>query len=140
MPADFAFGAGDYSFAARSGKTSYADGKFFVRDARPGHDTAIRIKTKSGRQLQIILLDNTDSLALWKGAWLGRERVFLTQAGLVLDGGTLRLEQSGTQGPPRGNLPCAKGNSVRRKGNSRKTRRYFRSLPTARAQPRFHWP
>jgi beta-galactosidase len=91
VPADFALDAGDHSFAARSGKTSYAGGKFFVRDARPGHDAAIRIKTKSGRQLQIILLDNTDSLALWKGTWLGRERVFLTRAGLVLDGGTLRL-------------------------------------------------
>ncbi|HUA37654.1 MAG TPA: beta-galactosidase [Candidatus Sulfopaludibacter sp.] len=91
VPADFVFDAGAHFFVARSGKTSLSDGKFFVCDAKPGHDAAIRVKTESGRQLQIVLLGNTDSLALWKGFWLGRERVFLTQAGLVLDGGTLSL-------------------------------------------------
>jgi hypothetical protein len=30
-------------------------------------------------------------MALWKGQWQGRERVFLTKAGLVLDGEKLRL-------------------------------------------------
>ncbi len=48
VPADFAFAAGDHSFAARSGKTHYAAGKFFVRDVKPGHDAAIRIKTEVG--------------------------------------------------------------------------------------------
>jgi hypothetical protein len=36
-------------------------------------------------------LTEPESLALWKGTWLGRERIFLTTAGLVLDGDTLRL-------------------------------------------------
>jgi beta-galactosidase len=91
VPADFVFDAESHFFAARSGKASYANGKFFARDVKPGHAAAIQVKTKSGRQLQIILLDRADSLALWKGHWLGRQRVFLTQAGLVLDGDALRL-------------------------------------------------
>lgn len=91
VPADFVFDASNHSFVARSGKTHDADGKFYVRDVKSSHDAAIRIKTRSGQQLQIVLLNNTDSLALWKGDWLGRERVFLTQSGLVIDGGVLRL-------------------------------------------------
>jgi hypothetical protein len=41
--------------------------------------------------VQIVLLSDEDSLALWKGEWLGHERVFLTKAGLVLDNDSLRV-------------------------------------------------
>jgi beta-galactosidase len=91
VPANFVFDASGHSLVVSSGKTNYSDGKFFVRDVQPGHDAAIQVKTKSGQQLQIVLLDNADSLALWKGPWLGRKRVFLTRAGLILDGNTLCL-------------------------------------------------
>jgi hypothetical protein len=37
------------------------------------------------------VLDKKNSLALWKGNLQGRDRVFLTRAGLVLDGDSLRL-------------------------------------------------
>ena len=50
----------------------------------------MEIKAKEGT-LQIILLSDEASLALWKGRWQGLERVFLTRAGLVLDGKNLRL-------------------------------------------------
>jgi len=39
----------------------------------------------------MVVLDREDSLAFWKGSLHGRERVFLTHAGLVLDGDNLRL-------------------------------------------------
>ena len=49
------------------------------------------IALPSKRKVQIVLLNNADSLALWKGDWQGGERVFLTGAGLLLDGDNLRL-------------------------------------------------
>ena len=56
----------------------------------PGRKPALEIATPDGR-LQIVLLDNADSLALWKGNWQGRDRVFLSKAGVVLDGESIRL-------------------------------------------------
>lgn len=52
----------------------------------PGRTIAHRIGP-----VRIVLLDEADSLALYKADWRGRERVFLTRAGLVVDGDTLRL-------------------------------------------------
>jgi hypothetical protein len=48
------------------------------------------IPTPKG-SLQIVVLSDADSLALWKGSLQGRERVFLSKAGLVLDGENIRL-------------------------------------------------
>jgi hypothetical protein len=59
--------------------------------AATGTGIAARMPLADGRSLQIVVLDNNDSLALWKGFWQGRDRVFLTRAGLVLDGDNLRL-------------------------------------------------
>jgi hypothetical protein len=61
------------------------------RRVKPGHDAAIRLKTKSGAQIQIVLLNAADSLALWKGEFAGRERVILSPAGLAFDGGALKV-------------------------------------------------
>ena len=57
---------------------------------KPGRNAALKITTPGG-QLQIVLLTKADSLALWKGRWQGRDRIFLSKAGLVLDGENLRL-------------------------------------------------
>jgi beta-galactosidase len=62
-----------------------------LRNLKPSQAPAVEIKTKSGATLRIVLLDEADSLALWKGEWQGRSRVFLTKAGLVTDGDELRL-------------------------------------------------
>lgn len=61
------------------------------RRVKPGHDAAIRLKTKSGAQIQIVLLSDTDSLALWKGEFAGRECVVLSPAGLTFAGGALKV-------------------------------------------------
>ncbi len=57
----------------------------------PGRHVAKTIAGLDGAELRVVLLDDTDSLALWKIEWRGRERVFLTHAGLTVDGDTLRL-------------------------------------------------
>jgi hypothetical protein len=67
------------------------EGETAVRRASPGRGAAIRIPGTDGGSVQIVLLSGPDSLALWKGPFEGRDRVFLTGAGLLLDGDTARL-------------------------------------------------
>jgi hypothetical protein len=66
-------------------------GEASVRHATPGRSVAFSLPTKDGKKLQVVLLSDTDSLALWKGRMGGADRVFLTRAGLVLDADTVRL-------------------------------------------------
>jgi hypothetical protein len=92
VSAEFAFDSGVSGLKALSGRLARRDdGRVLVRRVRPGSGAALRLSGTNGGTVQIVLLDNAESLALWKGAWQGRERVFLTRAGLVLDGDTLRL-------------------------------------------------
>jgi len=55
-----------------------------------GHGVALEVTGRTGR-VQIVLLDDADSLALWKGGCFGRDRVVLSRAGVVFDAGRLRL-------------------------------------------------
>ena len=57
----------------------------------PGRGVALKVPGEDGAGLQVVLLDEADSLALWKAPWRGRERVFLTRASLIVDGNALRL-------------------------------------------------
>jgi hypothetical protein len=57
----------------------------------PGRRVAHSVTGHDGAEVRIVLLNDADSRALWKAEWRGRERVFLTRAGLVVDGDTLRL-------------------------------------------------
>jgi beta-galactosidase len=66
-------------------------GEASVRHAAPGRGAAFSLPAKDGKKLQVVLLSDGDSLALWKGKMQGAERVFLTRAGLVLDADTVRL-------------------------------------------------
>lgn len=61
------------------------------RTLTPGRGPALSLKDAEGEDVQIVLLDEADSLSLWKLPWLGSERVFLTRAGLTIDGDDLRL-------------------------------------------------
>ncbi len=58
---------------------------------RPSRSIAHSLEASDGSTLRIVLLGQDDSLALWKARWRGRERVFLTRAGFVVDGEDLRL-------------------------------------------------
>ena len=91
VPAEFAF---DKNVALKlttgNGKISSSGEKLIAKGVTPSTRAALQIATKEGT-LQIVLLSQEDSLALWKGQWQGRDRVFLTKAGLVLEGDKLRL-------------------------------------------------
>ncbi len=89
VPAQFAF-ASDAGLKVISGALATNSGQAVVRDVKPGAGVAIKINTAAG-EVRIVLLSEAQSLAFWKGVWHGRERVFLTSAGLVPDGDELRL-------------------------------------------------
>jgi hypothetical protein len=70
------------------------EGEPSARTAAAGHGTAFRIPGNDGKSVSVVVLDDLDSLALWKGSFQGKEHVFLTRAGLILDGKSLRLTSS----------------------------------------------
>jgi beta-galactosidase len=94
---EFAFDANQSavgSIDALSGKTSIENGRFIVRDVKPGRTTAAVLHSPNGAVLQIVVLDEADSLDLWKGQLAGSQRVFVSPANLVLDGNYLKLSSN----------------------------------------------
>jgi len=65
-------------------------GEAVTRIVEPSRTTALSIEGTSGT-VRFVVLDEADSLALWKGTWGGRERVILSPAGVVFDDQVLRL-------------------------------------------------
>jgi hypothetical protein len=94
VPAQFAFATNTPPLEALSGHIGRGGDANLIRDVVPGTGIAARVRLAGGRALQIVVLDYKSSLAFWKGNLQGRQRVFLTQAGLVLDGDELRLTSS----------------------------------------------
>lgn len=56
----------------------------------PGRGVGMRV-TSAAHEVRIVLLDDADSLALWKGAVAGRERVVLSRADVLFDREGMRL-------------------------------------------------
>ncbi len=52
----------------------------------PAKTPGCKIKTANGREIHIVLLNEADSLALWKGRFAGSEKVFLTPSDVTFDG------------------------------------------------------
>ena len=84
-------------------------GEAAVRRVSPGRGVAFGVATRSGRALQVVLLADADSLALWKGRFQGRDRVFLTHAGLVVDADTARMTSAERSELTVGIYPAPKG-------------------------------
>ena len=92
VPAEFAFVAKDLDVEAFSGElTREADGRTIVRNVTASRGEALRLTTPSVPSLRIVVLNETDSLGLWKGEWQGRNRLVLTPDNVVFEGDTLRL-------------------------------------------------
>jgi len=91
VPAQFAFETNSPPLEAVTGRLTRGEDATLLRDITPGAEVAARVRLADGRSLQLVVLDKNGSLALWKGNLRGRDRVFLTRAGLVLDGDNLRL-------------------------------------------------
>jgi beta-galactosidase len=91
VPAQFYFDAEGADMEALTGHLTPGPAGSQISDVAPSTGVAARIRCADGRRLQIVVLDEKASLGLWKGRLLGRDRAFLTHAGLVLDGDDLRM-------------------------------------------------
>jgi len=69
-------------------------GEKVPRSAAVSRDVAFEIKGTDGVSVRIVVLSESDSLALWKGHYRGRDRAFLTRAELILDGDDANLTSS----------------------------------------------
>ena len=91
VPPQFAFNDTGQEAVALSGKLTRQTGQIIADGLKPGPGVALKLRAADGSLVQIVVLDDDRSLSLWKQTWQGRNRVFLTRAGLVLDGPDLRL-------------------------------------------------
>jgi hypothetical protein len=91
IPAQFAFEKNGPAVEAWTGRLAHGNNFNLLQGVKPGTKVAARIRLADGSAIQIVVLDQKASLAIWKGNLLGRNRIFFTKAGLVLDGENLRL-------------------------------------------------
>jgi hypothetical protein len=112
VPAQFAFETNGPPVDAIAGHLTRGRDAVRIDDVAPSTEVAARIGLADGRQFQIVVLDKKASLGLWKGRMQGRDRVFLTYAGFVLDGDNLRLTSAAPENltvgiyPPPASLEC----------------------------------
>ncbi|HVU36374.1 MAG TPA: beta-galactosidase [Opitutaceae bacterium] len=90
VPAEFAFDASDIVRIETRGRIIHDGERLLVRGLEAGHAAAFRLLAKSGNVVRVVLLDDADSLALWKGPFADRNRVVLTRAAVVFDGDAIR--------------------------------------------------
>jgi hypothetical protein len=57
----------------------------------PGREVAMETRGADGGLVRIVLLDDADSLALWKGVWRGHECAVLCRDQVIFDRGKIRV-------------------------------------------------
>lgn len=77
-----------------------------VRGAVPGTRPVVELVAGNGVMHQIVLLDEETLKTCYKGEFGGRERVVLTPAGVMFDGGNLRLASTDSAEVPLWLLPA----------------------------------
>jgi beta-galactosidase len=91
VPAQFAFDTNTPPVEVFAGNFTHGENFNLLHNIKPGTKVAAKIRLADGSSVQIVLLDQKSSLAIWKGNFEGRDRIFFTHAGLVLDKDSLRL-------------------------------------------------
>ncbi len=91
VPPEFAFDKNGVSVRPVSGHLLDGEKQIVAQNVKTGAGVALNAIASDGQIIQIVVVDAPTSLALWKQPWLGHDRVFLTHAGLVVDGDNLRL-------------------------------------------------
>ena len=79
---------------AKSAKVSKAGGRTTVA-VQPGTDCLLQVKSKSGRQFEILTLTRRQALRLTRQDIFGRQRLVLSDSDVVSAGGKLRVSQIG---------------------------------------------
>ena len=90
VPPEFAFDSSGTKLRVLNGRTRASKNQIIV-EAKSGNDAAMKLTAANGKTVQIVVLNEEKSLDLWKGNWQGRDRVFLTHAGLVFDKNNIRV-------------------------------------------------
>ena len=85
IPAEFAFEAD--TVAVVNG-ADLEDGRY-LGGLAPG--SLVTLKSSQGASVRLLLLSEEQSRQCWKAMIWGKERIFLSPAGLIFDGDTLRL-------------------------------------------------
>jgi beta-galactosidase len=58
----------------------------------------VTVRSPQGQSVRILLLDDIEGQFVWKASIWGQERLFISRAGLVFDGETLRMTSSDALG------------------------------------------
>jgi hypothetical protein len=94
VPAEFALRDQGIGQVMTPAPVQRSGGQILVREVPTGHGVALRIIRENGAATQVVLLDERDSLAFWKGSLGGRDRAVLTRANIVFDEGAMRATAS----------------------------------------------
>ena len=133
VPAQFAFETNGPAVEVLAGHLTHGKNVNLLRDIKPGTKVAARVRLADGGSIQIVVLDPKSSLALWKGNLQGRDRVFLTQAGLVLDGDNLRLTSTAPADLNVAIYPAPVSLTLQRQRSRKQNRRRFPAFYTSAA-------
>ncbi|GGH63043.1 hypothetical protein HNQ91_002612 [Filimonas zeae] len=98
LPADFAFDSVTKVEYPQAAVKNQPGGVRFS-NTPSGTRTAIRLRGADGVYVDIVLLDEPTSLALWKGNLAGKEYILLSPAGVTCNGNELELTGTGNTLP-----------------------------------------
>ncbi|SHF33032.1 beta-galactosidase [Dysgonomonas macrotermitis] len=91
IPVQFVFDEQNTTINKASVDIQQKDGKLYLNNIKPGRDIAISITDSEGMVTDIVVLDDTTSLQLWKGKLADKEYVFISDNELTYNGSSLNL-------------------------------------------------
>jgi hypothetical protein len=95
IPAEFAFEpANGESIEAPHARVTRERGIVYVDKIEPGDGQAIRIRTRSGKETEIIVLSREDARNTWKATLGGRERLIVSSADIFFEGNKVHIRSS----------------------------------------------
>ncbi len=99
IPAEFAFEGEGIAGTIQHRACQMPEDRRVFSDIKPLPDTAISLRTTDDHEIQIVLLSEADSLALWRGPYRNRERLFLSLSPdtLAFDGDRIRVTTESTE-------------------------------------------
>lgn len=92
-------------------------GNLTTISVRPGTDCLLQIKTKSGKEFEILTLTRQQALHLTRQDIFGRQRLVLSDNDIISDGGKLRVSQIGGAKLGFAVFPAPKAKLVAETGN-----------------------
>jgi hypothetical protein len=95
VPPEFAFEpASGESIEAPNARVRRERGVIYVDKIQPGDGQAIRIRTRSGKDTEIIVLSRENARNTWKATLGGRERLIVSSADVFFEGNKVHIRSS----------------------------------------------